>query len=66
MDGHPLKMVSNTRVSIFYKENIYVVNILIHYGYLLFKRIQGGYFYTAHFYKANITLVLLFWKTVLI
>lgn len=25
----------------------------MYYGYLLFKRIQGSYFYTAHFYKAK-------------
>lgn len=31
----------------------------MHYGYLLFKTIQGGYFYTAHFYKAKITLSIL-------
>lgn len=31
----------------------------MHYGYLLFKRIQSVYFYTAHFYKAKITLNLL-------
>lgn len=35
----------------------------MHYGYLLFKRIQGGYFHKAHFYKANITLILLFLKS---
>lgn len=52
MDAYPLKMVSNTRVSFFIKK-IYIVNILMYYRYLLFKRIQDSYFYTAHFYKAK-------------
>lgn len=36
----------------------------MHYGYLLLKGIQGGYLYITHFYKAKITSLILFLKTV--
>lgn len=30
----------------------------MHYEYLLFKGIQGGYFYTTHFYEAKRTSII--------
>lgn len=38
----------------------------MHYGHLLLKGIQGGYFYITHFYKAKLISLILVLKTVYI